>query len=86
VKSAIAFRETEQNNSAVGFVPQSMDQSTSSIDDIHHEWLHLFLVPSPDSAARASYYSHYSPGHRVVTARRARRKCRLWCKTLSDER
>ena len=44
VGSGIAFRETEEKNSTGGFVKQSVDKLISSIDDIDHEFLHLFVL------------------------------------------
>jgi hypothetical protein len=48
VGSGIAFRETEEKNSTGGFVKQSVDKLISSIDDIDHEFLHLFVVEPRD--------------------------------------
>jgi hypothetical protein len=42
--SGIAFRETKEKNSSLGFVKQSLDKSISSIDDVDHELLHLFVA------------------------------------------
>ena len=75
--SGIAFRKTEEKDSAGGFVKQSVDKLISSIDDIDYEFLHLFVVETRHlrPGDRAIWTVHQNI--RAVTRSRTRRNARV---------
>jgi hypothetical protein len=61
----------------LGFVKQSMDKSISSIDDVDHELLHLFVVQPRDLRPRDRTIRTIHQDIRIVTGSRARRNARV---------
>jgi hypothetical protein len=73
----VVFRETDEKPPAVGLVKQANYKLISPIDDIDHQFLHLFVVEPRDFCPGDGTIRTVDHNIRVVTGSRARRDARV---------